>query len=453
MECLVELQPITADGEHKADMEMPEKLFKLLRLPPESTLTIRIGGITAAAGVIAVPDRGVLPIIRLSRSCYEKWMLPMPSIRLKAAYSEGILHFGPVIAVLTELSGKSGTPPVSAGMRDFCNELRRLTQGEGGYLYITGMGIWPNAGLRCEEQTWIQTAVPAPDVVYNRLHARHSEKSPLFKEAIAKWKAAGIHFFNARYLSKLEVHHCLKANSALSRYLPETFSYDKGRLRECLLSFKELYLKPENGSQGRGIIRLQLKDGKVSLQHHIGGSQSPALFSNAADAIEKTDQLIGRRPYIIQKAIPLMECEEKKLDFRFLVFKSNHNDWNLISAVARMSAAGNFVSNLAQGGSVLKPLPLLYRYFGTEKAALVWALMNELALEAAKEISTHTNGNIAELGLDIGVDQNGKPWFIEANLKPSKQIQQPSPAFRPSVKAFYHYCMFLWRERSRHHDD
>ena len=47
--------------------------------------------------------------------------------------------------------------------------------------------------------------------------------------------------------------------------------------------------------------------------------------------------------------------------------------------------------------------------------------MDQLAVQVARALENET-GAIGELGIDIGIDVNGKVWFIEANLKPARRV-------------------------------
>lgn len=442
MECTIEIRP---HDRERGSAEMPEKLLASLRIPNGGHFALRFGGKTVDVKVKAAAGEDA--ILLLSREYFGSLMLPDPPTRMKVIFHEGMLHLGPVIAVLTE-TGKNGP---SENIQAFSEELHRFVEKEGGCLYVAGLNASPGTGYRFTGTSWLKGNVPAPDIVYNRLHARQTEKSRLFQQKTADWKEKGIDVFNSNYLTKWEVYECLKANPLLQAFLPATFRYEASLLSEKLDEFGELYVKPENGSQGRGIIRLAKTKSGFLLEHNLKEDGVPIILQNMDEAAMKAEALIGRRPYMIQQGIPLVSPGGRKTDFRFLAFKSGAADWHIISAVARIAAESAMVSNLSQGGLAVKPLPLLLSNFGNKKGTFVWGLMHELAAAAAKTIDANADGHFAELGIDIGADRNGKPWIIEANIKPSKSAFGPARGIRPSVKALYHYCLFLWTERRTSH--
>jgi glutathione synthase/RimK-type ligase-like ATP-grasp enzyme len=131
------------------------------------------------------------------------------------------------------------------------------------------------------------------------------------------------------------------------------------------------------------------------------------------------------------------------MDFRALCHKNQHDLWEVTSLVARISAEEQFVSNIARGGQTTKPLSVLKPLFRKKMCNEIILQMKELSIEAATIISSHSDGITGELGVDIGVDQDGKVWLIEVNSKPSKNFEEPAVKIRPSAKAIVRFCTKL----------
>jgi glutathione synthase/RimK-type ligase-like ATP-grasp enzyme len=131
------------------------------------------------------------------------------------------------------------------------------------------------------------------------------------------------------------------------------------------------------------------------------------------------------------------------MDFRVLCHKNLNNHWQVTSIVARVAAEDEFVSNIARGGRMLRPLNVLQTCLGYKKSIEVLALMKELALKTASTIGNSSTGITGELGIDIGLDQDGKLWIIEVNSKPSKNFEDGLGKIRPSAKALIQFCTIL----------
>ncbi len=46
----------------------------------------------------------------------------------------------------------------------------------------------------------------------------------------------------------------------------------------------------------------------------------------------------------------------------------------------------------------------------------------QAALTLSQELDEQIQGNIAEIGFDLGIDEKGKVWMFEANSKPGRSI-------------------------------
>jgi glutathione synthase/RimK-type ligase-like ATP-grasp enzyme len=77
--------------------------------------------------------------------------------------------------------------------------------------------------------------------------------------------------------------------------------------------------------------------------------------------------------------------------------------------------------------------------------------LKEIALEVANGIGMVSEGMYAELGIDLAIDQSGRPWIIEVNTKPSKNLDSApcSSPIRPSAKAIILYCLYLIDETTK----
>jgi predicted ATP-grasp superfamily ATP-dependent carboligase len=91
----------------------------------------------------------------------------------------------------------------------------------------------------------------------------------------------------------------------------------------------------------------------------------------------------------------------------------------------------------------MKPLKIFSILSDQKTAIQQLAMMKELAVETASIISQKCDGLIGELGIDIGVDENGKLWIIEVNSKPSKNFEDSDKRIRPSAKALIEYAAAL----------
>lgn len=350
------------------------------------------------------------------------------------------LYLGPILAVVTELEEDDDGKPYFRSIHSFCEELQQASQIGGGFFYVFQLKDFSKEGIQgwyFEKDGWKKGNFPFPNVIYNRIHSRKMEASPLFEQFKYQTALARIPFFNEQFLSKWEVHKVLHNESHLHPYLPKTELLDREEFPSFLSQSNCVFIKPINGSQGRNIMKVtSLPDHKMIVENSTSGRNKEFQIDSFFQWLQARYPL---STFIIQEAIPLLTYDNRSLDFRILCHKDYQNQWNVTSAVARVSAAEQFVSNLARGGELLKPLQVLREAFDQQNSQVLLQLMKEISLEAAQTISQSQPGLVGELGIDIGIDQKGKPWIIEVNSKPSKNFEEQQGTIRPSAKAIFEY--------------
>ncbi|WP_456271938.1 YheC/YheD family endospore coat-associated protein [Bacillus sp. AK031] len=367
--------------------------------------------------------------------------------------SEETLYLGPVIAIITDMSASG--KPVIGRLEKYYDELCYLTKDQGGLFYLTGCSLLNDQkGLFFDEKTerWVEQIVPLPDLLYNRIHSRKTDRSEAAKQLQQKLEEKSVFTFNTSYLTKEYVHQFLSQEHHLIEYLPNTETFSYSGLRSMLSKHSDVFIKHIAGSQGKKLLRLSYLENTYLLKQNLGSDSKEISFATYEETVDELNRLKVSSHFIIQETIPLIEAEGRSLDFRFLCHLTDPQQWQLISATARVSGEGQFVSNVAQGGELVKPKAILSEFFGKRDALRIFRVMEELALSACTCLAERCPLNLGELGVDIGIDETGKPWLIEINSKPSKQTYFENNKIRPSVKTLYHLSKSIWEERRHHHD-
>lgn len=432
-------------------VQISDYLLERLNIPQKDMIAIKLGGELIIANRKRINFPTSEETIFFNQKCYSCANLPCISIKLQAMNHQNCLVLGPVIAVMTEIKLSNEKTPIFPSMQGFCEELHEYCSHHGGLVFVTNLSRFPSSGFFFRGW-WVEDLVPKPNIIYNRIHSRQIEENHQFQLLKNKWEKDGMILFNANYLSKWQVHEIMFKNTHLQSFLPATSLFDETTLDQWILQYKDLYIKPNTGSMGRRIIHYFIKDNHFHIEQTSLSKKMNDSFRSLQKASEQIKKWIKGKPFIIQETIPLIEIDNKKIDFRFLCHKNSEQTWSITSSVARISREKHFVSNIAQGGSILRPENILQTFFEKEKIAEIVSLMRELALQAARVISNENEGLLGELGIDIGVDFNGKPWLIEVNSKPSKRREDDGPNIRPSTKAIFHFCTILWIERSKCND-
>ncbi|MBT2729067.1 YheC/YheD family protein [Bacillus sp. ISL-75] len=441
----ITIKPRKQKNKNDCFVQMSNQLFTNLLVNHNLDLNIKLGHKTINTKVKTIemdPNMMLIPENILKDFC-----LPIQDYKFQAIYQPDLLtlELGPVIGLLTDFPSNEEEEPHFRSIHAFCEELHHGITETGGFFYVFSYDQFLNRGYYLINGKWSPFEHPLPDVIYNRIHSRKLEHSEPFKHFRKRLETLLIPLFNERFLSKWEVYNQIFHEKHLFPFLPKTKIYTKEHLYELTQEFETVFIKPVHGSQGRNIMKLKKEeDSQFSLQTSIVALNDRSRNKYHLDEVHHLiKQILHNRFYIVQQGIELVTFESCAMDFRVLCHKNLNNHWQVTSIVARVASENEFVSNIARGGRILRPLNVLHTCLGHKKSIEVLALMKELALETASTISGSSTGITGELGIDIGVDQEGQLWIIEVNSKPSKNFEDGLGKIRPSAKALIQFCTLL----------
>ncbi|MCM3702987.1 YheC/YheD family protein [Paenibacillus macerans] len=347
--------------------------------------------------------------------------------------------------------------PLPFAEASFCRKLCQIGERKGMCVYVfclpsisegNANGI---PGYMFERGGWVRKRLPRPDIVYDRC-LTYDRKGQLRKQRLlSRLAAKHPYIYLTRGLAgKWAVHQALSKYRDLAPYLPETALYEGPlQLAEWLEAHdKEVFLKPRNGTHGRRTLYVKLADSGEQIGM-IGRSGSNTLFkrrfSSRKAGLEWIDKFIGARPYLIQPYLQLNNAQGEPFDTRVLMQKNEKGEWSLTGMAVRVGPKHSLTSNLHGGGTAHKALPYLIRELGETAGISAVQTIRHLSLRIPEYLET-CFGRLAELGLDFGVDREGKVWILEVNSKPGRtslfRIGDPISA-RKSIENPISYARYL----------
>ncbi|WP_078381578.1 YheC/YheD family endospore coat-associated protein [Sutcliffiella halmapala] len=433
-------------------IQISEALAKKLKLPPTiSLLELQCSRNTISAPVVCIKGEDYTmrldPTILHTLLLFEeekKYLITYDSKRMR-------LLIGPVIGLLTEITSKEENIDLKS-IQAYSIELANYSEEIGAIFYVFSVPEnWSKPqieGYFFENNVWNKAILPFPQVIHNRLHKRTNEKRQLFQQFSKQLQDWNIPYFNDHFLDKWTVYDQLKEAEHLQPYLPETILYSKDVLKDWLDKYPSLFLKPINGSQGKQIFKVCKLGEGFSLSYSSIQQEVSTTYSTFTELYKRLSSHIKKKRYILQQGLELFDLEGRPVDFRYLCHRGENNRWRVTSSTARASKSGHFVSNIAQGGEMLSVSKVLRTKLEKEELAHLRQHLKELALEVANEVGMASEGIFGELGIDLAIDQSGRPWIIEVNTKPSKNLDSMSrsSSIRPSAKAIILYCLYLINE-------
>lgn len=200
----------------------------------------------------------------------------------------------------------------------------------------------------------------------------------------------------------------------VSKYVPEMVWYTDTQLVHMLNKWRLVYVKPNAGSGGTGIIRVEMLRHAhyvVSWGHRMVRCSTASLPSVVRAA------MLRRNRYVIQRGIRLARVNGKPFDLR-VVWQKPGRTWQLTWMSAKIASRRNAtVTNVAKGGVDARLRPTLKRM---TPPVDVDTMLNNIRVASRKIVYTlGSKFPLRIIGLDLGIDKNRHIWFIEANTNPN----------------------------------
>jgi glutathione synthase/RimK-type ligase-like ATP-grasp enzyme len=253
----------------------------------------------------------------------------------------------------------------------------------------------------------IPRLVSVPRVIHNRVLTGDARARAVISRLSKKRKV-----FNGLVVrDKRKVHQMLWKNKHIRQYLPYTVPYSGEVLERFLDHYRTVYIKPAIGSVGIGVARIE--------QH---GNEFLFISSKVKKRVTRKQLLymvkrwVGQRRFLVQQGIPLARYEGKTFDIRVSVQKDREHQWTISGMVAKVANQKNKLSNLSRGGKAVPLTKAMEQTFAEEEQQEVIERIGRAAIAIATEYARHFP-SLADLGMDMGIDQQGNPYLIEVNVR------------------------------------
>lgn len=213
--------------------------------------------------------------------------------------------------------------------------------------------------------------------------------------------------------SKLKKTQPLMKDPFVSRYIPKTYEYNPMNLRTMITKFPCVYIKPDSGSKGIGVIRLKVID---DLKYELAYGKVRTVLSYN-DVLKKLDtKLDANKKYVIQQGIDMATYERCPFDIR-VVLQKVKDRWQLSLMSAKVATDENaVVTNISRGNREFSVETVLKK--NDQKLDPLYTLRHLIDISHQIAHILGSRYSMSILGLDMAVDKKGHIWFIEANTRP-----------------------------------
>jgi hypothetical protein len=436
------VKPIAIHREQGRHIWLPHELLEAFHLSPKQSVILKLGQLQCVANVRLSPH---IDKLFVSHEVARSLCLPAGKLHIRAIGNHS-LQLGPVIGLLSTYR----LPMFTAFLKE------GLDKGTLFYFFRPADVDWARkqvvASMLQKDQegkgriSWKRQRCPLPDVIYERVPNRQSEKRRDVRLCLEKLRhLPGAKVFNQGFYDKWDIYKRLVKNPSLRPYLPETSLAHPTLIKEMLSRYQAVYIKPIHGSLGLGIIRAhQLKSGLIQCHFHQQGAIRSRIFPNIIRLFHEFP--IGPSRYLVQPAISLIQYNHAPVDFRVHLHRNGNGEWQVVGVGAKVARHPRSITTHVRTGGSFMPAEAILKAAFAEQAQGIMDVLKKTAILFAEEVANSETGPIGELGLDMGIDINGNPWLFEINAKPGRHIFKShwlKTAALESARSIVDYALYL----------
>ncbi|WP_445486545.1 YheC/YheD family endospore coat-associated protein [Niallia sp. 03133] len=416
-------------------LEITSQAANTISIPNECEIPLPLQKVSFGSkkmDAIIKKQESIKQCISISQGLAHALHIPAHCSALHLFFDHDTLYLGPLVGIFTSGFSSIKVKPIGDRTLNFSKLLSvQNTVGVHAFLFGEQHINWEKTtinGLFYYDGGWKIIEVPFPNVVYDRIPNRKSEKLSRIKTAKNRLqKDYLIPWYNPGFFNKLDIYERLLQESSISDYLPETHSFTSFSTVERMLSnYNHVYIKPKNGSLGKGIFQV-IYDKKENNYYVRFNDSTGENRLQKFDSLEKLMNHIFHKKnisnFIIQQGIYLIRSEHKPIDFRIHTNKNKSGQWEVTAIAAKIAGAGSVTTHMNNGGIIKSVAELNDLEIDTKD------LQDKLctaSLQISTALEKQLEGIVGEIGFDMGIDRKGRVWLFEANSKPGRSMFKDS---------------------------
>lgn len=401
----------------------------ILELPKNASLsTLKRGDYQLYAGIRkslnkldiqrGASDEGTLYI----NANVQKNLLIPEGIKTNLKVSNGKIHLGPMLGVF--ISQNKVDKLKDEGWDSIYWRFQNWASTLGGVVYFfTFEDIdWYEAKVRgyrwTSDRQWVEGFYPMPQIIYDRCFGVEGRAAAYKLRELVK--NSGIRVYNnVVKIGKHETYNHLKKYKEIRNQIPSFYNFNPENLKWGFEQTGSLYLKPDKLYKGEGVLRVTKDVENYVIEHRDPENNNAFSFEDFDSTVNFLNSLFKEeQDYVIQNEINLAKFLGNRFDVRVMLQKIPNSTWEVTGINARLAPVGSVITSPRSGGKVLRIREVLAKCFPGRENEIINQVISFSKTVGYK--MEEKFGTLGELGVDLGIDQNGKVWLIEVNGKPLK---------------------------------
>lgn len=270
---------------------------------------------------------------------------------------------------------------------------------------IEGYYFQPKTSTK--EAEWIEGIFCYPGAIFKRVPVPAEIDKHLYE------RTNGC-IFNSNYFSKWEMWKWLEPDSFIRNHLPYTLELNTVEdIYHMLEGYRSIYLKPKDGSGGKGIIQIKYDDHFYQI---ITSKQQVSKVVSLDDNPLIQSVVKKKNKYMIQQGVPFVH-ESRNIDFRIYMQKDETKQWKYSGLIARFAKPGSVTTNLRNLDCLLEGKEAFRQLFGLDQDSIdqLEQKVVNICLHACLLLDQH--GCFGDIAIDFILDNDMHVWLLEMNKR------------------------------------
>lgn len=304
-----------------------------------------------------------------------------------------------------------------------------------------------------KQKKWYRRWRSFPQMIFDRCRIQRSKRFDQLLRFRAKY--GHLTFLNRPLRNKWTIYQTLARRARFRPHLPDTVLFESSSdVFGLLKKHPTVYVKPINGTGGRGILRVEQLDRERFLIQ--GRRQNRRIVSPRKIHKSQLGAFLlgwkgGQGRFLAQQGIQIMLPSGRVHDYRMLVQKNGQGKWEVTGCAGRVGPPRSVTSNLHGGGHAVAMNTLLQQWIPSEERRQeVRRGAEKLSLEIAADLED-TFGALCELALDLAINKQGQIYLLEVNPKPAREVFNRSgdpDVYRQSIVKPLEYALWMHKQKA-----